>query len=178
MQNVPEIFHTKRLILRKYQPGDETSVFKYASDKKTVKYMNWPRHNLLSDSLKYVEYAIMSFEKGVDFPLAIILKRDNTFIGSTGFKLVDFQTAFIGYILHSDYWEKGYATEAIEFVYNWLCKNPEIKHITTSCHYKNQASIRILEKIGIPFELIKKESTIFPNLEGKTHQTRYYRKTI
>jgi|GEM_PF-1309726 len=178
MQSVPERFETERLVLRKYQEGDERSVFEYASNEEAVKYMNWPRHLSIDDSFDFTRYAIKAFEKNLEFAFGVILKDENKFIGSTGFQLLDSETALLGFILHPDYWHKGYATEAAGCIYNWLCRHSGLKYITALCHAANSASIGVLEKIGIPYECTENEISLFPNLEVENHETMYYRKVI
>jgi ribosomal-protein-alanine N-acetyltransferase len=178
MFEIPEKFETNRLILRKFHEGDEIPVYSYAFDHNVVKYMNWPRHNSMDDSIGFVNYAMKTFKSGVECALAIVLKENSLFIGSTGFQLLDDETAYLGFIIHPNYWNQGYATEAAGFLFQWLSKQPQLKNIVASCHNNNDAAKKVLKKIGIPLDYKKTDSTLFPNLTGENQEACFYKAFI
>lgn len=58
----------------------------------------------------------------------------------------------IGYWLAPDYWGKGLATEAAQAVLRYGFGRLGLLRIVAVAHPENQASIRVLEKLGMAFE--------------------------
>lgn len=79
----------------------------------------------------------------------IIRKSDGHIIGDAGFKGKpdDQQQVEIGYGLLEQYWNKGYATEAMNALIEWALANEEIEKVTAETERSNKSSIRVLEKI-------------------------------
>lgn len=83
-------------------------------------------------------------------------KKSNEIIGAAGFN-IDASVKRIELIAHfrKSYWHKGYATEAITGCIKLAKRHKKVKYIQASCDPKNEASIRIVEKLG--FTLLGKE---------------------
>lgn len=79
----------------------------------------------------------------------IIRKSDGQIIGDAGFKgKPDNQKQVeIGYGLLERYWNRGYATEAMNALIEWALANEEVEKVIAETARGNQASIRVLEKI-------------------------------
>ncbi|MGM0896479.1 MAG: GNAT family N-acetyltransferase [Bacillota bacterium] len=79
----------------------------------------------------------------------IIRKWDGRVIGDAGFKGKpdDKQQVEIGYGLLERYWNKGYATEAMNALIEWALSNEEVEKVIAETERSNLASIRVLEKI-------------------------------
>ena len=63
----------------------------------------------------YKEHKLPSF--------IILEKESHTFLGRCGFSLLEDNEVEVGYLLHKNYWGKGYATEALNALLNWAKKN-------------------------------------------------------
>lgn len=87
---------------------------------------------------------------------SLVDKKTNEVIGAAGFN-IDATVKRIELIAHfkKSYWHKGYATEAIAACIKLAKRHKKVKYIQASCDPKNEASIRIIEKLG--FTLIGKE---------------------
>jgi len=56
----------------------------------------------------------------------------------------------VGWAVHSAEWGKGYATEAAWQLMDWGFKHLNIHRIVAYCHADNAASVRVMQKLGIP----------------------------
>jgi GrpB-like predicted nucleotidyltransferase (UPF0157 family)/GNAT superfamily N-acetyltransferase len=81
----------------------------------------------------------------------IIPKEIPVGIGLAGFKGYPNQRGEveIGYGIHSNYQNKGYMTETVSMLLNWALAQPECTAVTAETLTGNQASIRVLEKVGM-----------------------------
>lgn len=55
----------------------------------------------------------------------------------------------VGYLLHKNYWGKGYATEALNALLNWAKKNIKRQYIIAFAPTHHVASQRVMEKCGM-----------------------------
>ncbi|MBT3285158.1 GNAT family N-acetyltransferase [Candidatus Bathyarchaeota archaeon] len=63
---------------------------------------------------------------------------------------------FIGYIVHPDSRGKGYCTEALEIMVDYLFLSRNIVRVQAETNPENTPSIRILEKVGFTFEGVRR----------------------
>ncbi|WP_033541311.1 GNAT family N-acetyltransferase [Planococcus sp. CAU13] len=95
-------------------------------------------------------------------PWLAVLKSDGTIIGDLGFKeKPDEKGAVeIGYGLLEAYWNKGYATEAVDALIGWAWKQENVRRIKAETLPGNAGSIRVLEKLGMK-EVVRSEVLIY-----------------
>ncbi len=56
----------------------------------------------------------------------------------------------IGWVICKDQQGKGYATDAVKLLIQWVKKYlPEISELNTVIHLENKASMRVAEKVGM-----------------------------
>jgi len=55
----------------------------------------------------------------------------------------------IGWAIHPHEWGKGYAPEAARYMMDHAFKQLDVHRIVAFCHVDNQASIRVMEKLGM-----------------------------
>ncbi|HEX9990636.1 MAG TPA: GNAT family N-acetyltransferase [Chloroflexia bacterium] len=81
----------------------------------------------------------------------IIHANIRTIIGDIGFQEPpnDNGTVEMGYSIVPAYRKRGYATEAGRAIIAWAFSRPEVKRVIANCLQDNQASIRVLEKLGM-----------------------------
>lgn len=94
-------------------------------------------------------------------PWLAVLKSDGTIIGDLGFKGTpdDKDSVEIGYGLLENYWDKGYATEAVNALLDWSWQQG-IRKIKAETLVDNPGSIRVLEKLGMTV-VIKSDEMIY-----------------
>ena len=64
---------------------------------------------------------------------------------------------FIGYIVHPDSRGKGFCTEAVEIMVDYLFLSKNIVRVQAETNPLNVSSIRVLEKVGFRFEGVRRK---------------------
>ena len=80
----------------------------------------------------------------------------------------------LGYAINEDYWNKGYATIALNLVTDYFLKMDRIKKIILGAFTDNYASIRVMEKCNYKFIGIKKDEFYY---KGKSRDIAYFEKS-
>ena len=93
------------------------------------------------------------FESGntSTFSWTLRLKSTQEFIGSLGMRLASprFKSAEIHYSLLPKFWNNGYATEAVKKIVKYGFEDLCLHRIVAGVATENQASINVLEKVGM-----------------------------
>ena len=94
-------------------------------------------------------------------------------MGLFGLKLSHpkFKSAEIWYKIHSSYWGKGYATEAVKAVLRFGFETLKLHRIEAGCAIANVGSIKVLEKSGMALEGRRRE--ILPLKSGWSDNFSY-----
>lgn len=141
---------TERLLLRPITNSDVDNLLWMFSDPDTMKFME----KLLNreDTLKWIAWNFKHHEENGFGYLAIELNDSQTFIGRVGLvasTIEDERKVEMGWFVHSEYWNKGYATEATKALLNYAFDNYGLDTVYATLNPKNTASVRITEKIGM-----------------------------
>ena len=131
---------TPRLVLRDRNPADDAAVLALVSDYEVVKFTArwpWPAD---ADLVRERGAQVVAPERGF---LAAI-ERDGRLIGIAS--IVD---GALGYMFERAAWGQGYATEAARaLVDHAFTTLPALQTITAGLYDGNEASARVLERIG------------------------------
>ena len=151
---------TQRLLLRELRTSDLDAIHEYASDPIVVKYMTFGPITI-QDSKNFIAKALskQKAEPKTDFTLGITLKENDSIIGGCGLTIVSEIQANIGYILNKHFWGKGYATETAKALTEYGFRELGLHRVYATCDPDNDASIRVLEKVGMKLEGRLKENT-------------------
>ncbi|MDH5718622.1 MAG: GNAT family N-acetyltransferase [Spirochaetia bacterium] len=146
---------TERLHLRKIKSLDAESMFSYAGNKETTKYMAWPTHNSIEETQEYIKSIMPLYKTKKYYDWAIELKENGKMIGTCGFVNVQANKEFaeIGYIIHQDYHKKGYGTEAVQSLIEFGFKTLRLKKIYARIYKENKISIRLAKKCKFTLEV-------------------------
>ena len=81
----------------------------------------------------------------------VVADQPRTLIGSAGFqgKPDDQGSIEIGFGVHPDFRNTGYATEAVNALLTWARQQTDVRAVIAHCDPGNPASIRVLEKAGM-----------------------------
>ena len=162
----PERIETERLILRRPQSVDATSIFhRYASDPEVTRFLAWPTHRSVADTRLFLEYAEECWCRWPAGPYLIESRETGQLLGSTGLEFETSYRAATGYVLAKEAWGLGYATEALRAI-QANSASLGIQRLYALCHHEHTASARVLSKCGFIFEGFHHAHTVFPN-EGR-----------
>lgn len=145
---------TERLVLRRLSTGDCEDVYNYSRDPEVPKYLLWDPHPNMDYTRQYLDYIAQRYRLGDFYDWALERKSDGRVIGTCGFTSINFasDSAEVGYVLASDCWGQGYATEALECVLDFGFDNVGFNRIEAKYMVENPASRRVMEKCGMSFE--------------------------
>jgi len=140
---------TERLILRPIQFADTREVFAYRSDSETNKYQGWiPK--TMDDVEAFIGKTSQINEPGTWFQLVIIEKESGKIAGDLGIHFFDAENrqVEIGCTLSKTAQHKGYATEAVSKIAEYLFQELKKHRIIASVDPDNKNSIRLMERLG------------------------------
>jgi [ribosomal protein S5]-alanine N-acetyltransferase len=163
--NAPECIETQRLVLRRPQQRDAEVIFsRYANDPEVARYLAWPRHRGLRDTLQFLEFSDTEWEQSLGGPYLIEMRGSGQVIGSTGIEFETEYRASTGYVLARDSWGRGYASEALAGIVG-VCAKLRLVRLHAMVHVEHTASRRVLEKCGFVHEGTLCRHTLFPNID-------------
>jgi len=141
---------TERLILRPVRQSDKVAIFEYRSDTEANQYQGFiPK--TIAEVEKFIEQTSTVINQPETwFQFVIIEKETNKIIGDTGIHFLDKENkqVEIGCTLHVHYQGKGYATEALQTIIDYLFFTLHKHRIITSIDPANKSSIKLVERLG------------------------------
>ena len=144
---------TKSLILRPITVEDAPLAFeRWTSDPEVSKYMLYNTHQSVDDTIGWLSYVDHSSDTAYDFAICV-KDEDNYLCGSCGVYYKEEDQVFeVGYNLAKDHWRKGYGTEVMAALVNYLVNDLHQTAIRGRYEKNNGASGHVMQKCG--FELI------------------------
>jgi RimJ/RimL family protein N-acetyltransferase len=177
---------TERLTLRPHKESDLEDVHSYSSEARVCEFIEWGP-NSLAETREFLRRTLRFAKEHprVSYDFAIFSRQNNRVIGNIGLFIGDhaFQQATLGYVLGSEYWGKGFATEAAQklIVYGFI--DLKLHRISASCDVRNTSSFRVMEKcemrreaLFIQDKFVKgawRDTLIYSILSSEWHQKRF-----
>lgn len=151
---------TERVILRHMRVSDAADMYDYARRPEVTRYLLWAPHDDLEYTRTYMRQVERGYKQGIFHDFGVILKEDNKLIGTCGFARIDKAnaTAEAGYVLNPDYWGRGLASEALSAVITLGFEYCGLNRIESRYMTGNTASRRVMEKCGMTFEGVLRQS--------------------
>ena len=162
--NAPSRIDTARLLLTPPQAADAAELFeRYASDEDVVRFVGWPRHRSLADTMAFLTFSAAEWASRPAGPYVIRSRTDGRLLGGTGLSFDGPGEAMTGYVLAQDAWGQGYASEALAAMVA-LAAQLGVRRLYALCHPAHLASRRVLEKCGFVVDRAGARHMEFPNL--------------
>ncbi|MCL1125040.1 GNAT family N-acetyltransferase [Shewanella surugensis] len=148
------ITQTPRLIIREFDLDDVQAVYDFNAPKEVNLYTGdagmceslEDAKNIITD-IWLKEYQTIGFGRW-----AVVLKETGDVIGFCGFKQeTRIDEVDIGYRFHPDFWGKGFATEANLACIEYAKQHMPLDLVVGDAVADNQASINVLQKLGMHF---------------------------
>jgi [ribosomal protein S5]-alanine N-acetyltransferase len=144
---------TERLIMRPFTKSDAPTVQNLANNKEVAEIIGLPQPYLLEHALDWIEIQPAQFEKGTEFPLAIIEKGSNELVGTITLRVDAVnQKGELGYWMGRPFWGKGFATEAVKRMTLFGMDELGLNRIWAAVISRNKGSISVLQKAGLKKE--------------------------
>ena len=149
---------TERLTIRPVEVSDAINIFDYRSDSETNKYQGW-----IPETINDVHTFISKISSEINiadtwYQFVIEETENSKIIGDLGIHFIEDQQAEVGCTLSKEYHGKGYATEALKSVINYLFSQLNKHRIIASIDPDNISSIGLVERLGFRKEAHFKES--------------------
>ncbi len=144
---------TDRLILRSFVEEDLQRFSEYRSDPEVARYQSWNTPYSLEQA-KYLYTEMGKTEPGTPgewYQIAVVRNDHPGIIGDCGFEIkkYDRQQAEIGFSFSPQFQKQGYATEAVRGLLDYLFSSFNLHRVIAICDAENQASVRLLERLGM-----------------------------
>ena len=145
------MIRTTNLTLRHWKQSDAECLYNLAKSPNIGPIAGWPPHESVEDSLNIIKtvftrdecYAVIKGDTLIGCVELLIHPNGNHWWGEG--------SAELGYWIGEDYQNQGYATEAAEALIKRAFDELDIKQIYASFKQENQASKRVLEKLGFEY---------------------------
>ncbi len=146
------------IVFRPWKKGDEESLVQNANNYNVWKNLRnrMPYPYTMSDARNWISYC-QYITPATNFAIEV----DGKAVGAVGFELKEDiyeKNAEVGYWLGEEYWGKGIATQALNFIIEYIIKNFDIHRIYACVFIHNLASRRVLDKAGFSLEAVHKEA--------------------
>lgn len=146
---------TQRLLLRRFTEQDIPAMFKnWASHPAVTRCLTWVSHRSEKETRAVVEGWLRQYQYRDFYEWAIVEKATGQLIGSIG--LVDGgsrKCCEAGYCLGEQWWNLGYATEALRAVLDFAVKKVGYRRVIAKHAVENPASGRVMQKAGMSMRI-------------------------
>ena len=162
----------KRFTLREWNLSDKESLAENANNINIWNNVRdyFPFPYTAEDGETFIKMVLSKLKPSTDFAIEIKGKAVGG-IGIVPNSDVERISAEIGYWLGEKYWNKGIMTDAVKEMAEYAFSNFSIRKLYAPVFDFNQASQKVLEKVGFVKEAILKQSAI---KNGKIIDLHYY----
>ena len=156
------VLDTPDLVLRRPAGKDAKDIFRYASDPEVARYVLWEPHRSLSETRAFVRFLRSRLRAGYPSSWVVVLKSSGTVIGTIGFIWYseENRSAELGYSFSREYWNHGYATQALQAVIDAVFRSLPVNRLEAQHDVRNPASGRVMEKCGLRQEGILRDRIV------------------
>jgi RimJ/RimL family protein N-acetyltransferase len=146
---------TRRLNLREFVKTDLDAIYAYSADPRVTRFLFFgPRDE---DSTAHYLGGLLASQREAPrtrFELAVEESASGRVIGACDLSLIERDVADLGYMLGTSDWGKGYATEIALALIDAAFMELKTDRVISTVDVNNQASIHVLEKIGMRWEAV------------------------
>lgn len=148
------IVETERLVIRKLSTDDAEFIVELLNQPSFLRYIGDKAVRSSDDAVRYIQTGPLASYERFGFGLYLVeLKETGESIGMCGLLKRDtLPDVDIGFAFLSSYWSRGYALESATAVMKYGREELGLRRIVAITSPDNDASIRLLEKIGLRFE--------------------------
>jgi RimJ/RimL family protein N-acetyltransferase len=152
------VLETERLVLRRLSADDAEFILELLNQPSFLQYIGDKGVRNNDDAINYIQTGPVASYERFGFGLYLVELKDTAVpIGICGLLKRDTLPAVdVGFAFLPDYWSRGYAFEAAAAVMNYGREVLGLRRIVAITSLDNEASIRLLEKIGLKFERLIK----------------------
>jgi len=148
------LLETERLVLRKLSADDAAFIVELLNQPSFLRYIGDKEVRNIADAVQYIQTGPLASYERFGFGLYLVeLKENGESIGMCGLlKRDSLPDVDVGFAFLPSFWSQGYAFESAAAVMNYGREVLGLRRIVAITSPDNNASIRLLEKIGLRFE--------------------------
>lgn len=153
-----QTIHTERLLLRRFTIDDTQAMFEnWASDERVTQYLTWCPHESPEATKQLLTLWYAAYEKPNTYNW--VIEHEGTPIGNISVVRLSEKCEYaeLGYCMGYAYWNKGFMSETVKAVIDYLFAEIGVNRVGISHVVKNPASGRVAQKCGLTFEGTKRE---------------------
>lgn len=171
---------TERLLLREFGAVDEEDVHEYGGDAVVSQYADWGPNTVVDTHDRVNGYLqVQRTWPRDEVSLAVELRSECKVIGTVRLSIVDrrTRTADLGFVFNRKYWNRGYASEAVNAILGAAFMTLGLHRVWATCDIRNIGSWRVMEKAGMRREGVFRcdvfqkgqwrDSYLYARLEGE-----------
>ncbi len=160
------IIETERLNLCRVTVDDASFLVDLLNEPSFLQHIGDKGVRTTADAVKYIKTEFLDSYLQRGFGLLLVkIKKNDTPIGICGIKKRDsLELPEIGYAFLAKFRSNGYATESARAVIDYARNELGLKRVVAITSPENEASIRVLRKIGFQFE----KMIDLPDFESET----------
>lgn len=144
------IIETERLILRPMTVADAPAVLEWARDERVSRFMSYTGYDDINIAKAWLESLK---EERSEYEWGFVVKETGKLIGSGSIGADKFMDGYwgFGYNIRYDCWNRGYTTEAMKAIIEYVHNELGVNRICAYHAVENPASGRVMEKCGLTF---------------------------
>lgn len=148
------LLETERLVLRRLHTDDAEFIVGLLNQPSFLRYIGDKEVRNIADAVQYIQTGPLASYERFGFGLYLVeLKENGESIGMCGLlKRDSLPDVDVGFAFLPSFWSQGYAFESAAAVMNYGREVLGLRRIVAITSPDNDASIRLLEKIGLRFE--------------------------
>ena len=148
------LLQTKRLFLRPVQPNDAEAMFVARGDPEVMRYWDFPAQKDAAQVRRIIRNHRGEMGRGETCWWVVALTPRGEAIGECDLSDIDphHRRAEIGFLFRREAWGRGYAFEAAERAIRFATEDLELQRLSARCHAGNDASRRLLKRLGFEYE--------------------------
>src|SRR6478609_7466537 len=154
---------TPRLKLRQVRNSDAPEILFFRSDATIMRYLDREKLQTLADAETYIAGLDQAIAENNGINWGICPQNSDKLIGTIGLWrfIKPNHRGEIGYSLHPDLWGQGLMREALQIVLNYGFEKLNLHSVEANINPENNASRKLLEKLGFVQEAHFKEDYYF-----------------
>jgi RimJ/RimL family protein N-acetyltransferase len=155
------VLETERLILRGLTVADAGFILALLNEPSFLRFIGDKKVRTVEDAERYILNGPAASYERHGFGLNLVeLKETHTPIGICGLlKREELPDPDIGFAFLPDFWRQGFAFESAAAVLKDARERLKLERILAITNQDNEASIKLLQKLGLKFERLIKMST-------------------
>jgi ribosomal-protein-alanine N-acetyltransferase len=159
------VLETERLVLRQVTAGDTDALFRMLADPAVSRYLGREPYSTMDQAAARVQAYADEFAAQTGLAWAVTQRSDGQFMGLcryTQFFKFHYR-AEIGYLLSQAWWGRGVMPEAVSAALEFGFTRLGLHSVQADIDPANNASRRLLEKLGFVQEALFRESFYIPH---------------